>query len=93
MLIVFGATGGLTGAEVGIAGGSAVLAQRLLEAVFGDQAVRELATRARRALLVKVEAIYDQERSRFDRVLDDVRVGREAVTQLSAAADAVERTR
>jgi energy-coupling factor transporter ATP-binding protein EcfA2 len=93
MLIVFSATAGLTGAEVGIAGGSALLAQRLLEAVFGDQAVRELATRARRALLVKVEAIYDEERSRFDRVLDDVRVGREAVTQLSAAADAVERTR
>ena len=40
---------GLTGAEVGIAGGGAVLGQKLLEAVFGDQAVRTLAERARRS--------------------------------------------
>ena len=38
-----------TGAEAGIAGGSAVLGQKLLEAVFGDQAVRTLAERARRS--------------------------------------------
>jgi len=36
MVVVFSSTGGVTGAEVGIAGGSAVLGQRLLEAVFGD---------------------------------------------------------
>ena len=41
MVVVFSHTAGLTGAEVGIAGGSAVLGQKLLEAVFGDQAVRE----------------------------------------------------
>ena len=93
MLAVFAHTGGLTGAEVAVAGGTSAASQKLIEAVFGDQAVRELATRARHALLVKVEAIYDQERSRFDRVLDEVRVGREAVSQLSAAADTVERTR
>ena len=43
MLAAFSQTMGLSGAEIGIAGGSAVLAQRLLEGVFGDQAVRELA--------------------------------------------------
>src|SRR5690606_2660268 len=47
MVVVFASTAGLTGAEVGIAGGSAVLGQKLLEAVFGDQAVRSLAERAR----------------------------------------------
>ena len=46
MVVVFAHTAGLTGAEVGIAGGSAVLGQKLLEAVFGDQAVRSLAERA-----------------------------------------------
>ncbi|MEO7745380.1 MAG: dynamin family protein, partial [Actinomycetota bacterium] len=51
MLVVFGQTAGLTGAEVGIAGGTAVLAQRLLEAVFGDQAVRSLADKAKDELL------------------------------------------
>ncbi len=40
MIFVFAQTGGITGAEVGIAGGTTVLAQRVLEAVFGDQAVR-----------------------------------------------------
>ena len=51
MIVVFAHTGGvLLGAEAGIAGGSAVLGQKLLEAVFGDQAVRTLAERARRVL-------------------------------------------
>ena len=47
MMVVFASTGGLTGAEVGIAGGSAVVGQKLLEAVFGDDAVRRLAANAR----------------------------------------------
>jgi energy-coupling factor transporter ATP-binding protein EcfA2 len=51
MLVAFAHTGGLVGAEIGIAGGTAVLAQRVLEAVFGDQAVREMAAKARRRLL------------------------------------------
>ncbi len=42
MIVVFTQTGGLTGAEVGVAGGTAVLAQRLLEAVFGEDTVRRL---------------------------------------------------
>ena len=50
MIVVFAHTYGLTGAEVGIAGGSAVIGQKLLEAVFGDQAVRSLAERARAGL-------------------------------------------
>ena len=50
MVVVFAHTAGVTGAEAGIAGGSAILGQKLLEAVFGDQAVRSLAERARRQL-------------------------------------------
>ena len=47
MMVVFASTGGITGAEVGIAGGSAVVGQKVLEAVFGDDAVRRLAENAR----------------------------------------------
>ena len=47
MVVVFAHTAGVSGAEVGIAGGSAVVGQKLLEAVFGDQAVRRLAEAAR----------------------------------------------
>jgi hypothetical protein len=55
----------VTGAEVGIAGGSAVVGQKVLEAVFGDQAVRRLALNARRDLATRVDALMDQERQRF----------------------------
>lgn len=72
MLVVFSATAGLTGAEVGIAGGSAVLAQRVLEAVFGDQAVRTLAEKARKRLLARAGELYDGQRARFDDVLAEV---------------------
>jgi hypothetical protein len=70
MLVVFSQTAGLTGAEVGIAGGTAVVAQRLLEAVFGDQAVRMLATKARSDLQSRVEALLDSDRRRLDDLLD-----------------------
>jgi hypothetical protein len=50
MIAVFAQTAGLTGAEVGVAAGTGVLSQKLLEAIFGDQAVRRLAADARRNL-------------------------------------------
>lgn len=57
MLVVFAGTGGLTGAEVGIAGGTAVLAQRVLEAAFGDDAVRRLTKQAASGLQDRLEAL------------------------------------
>ena len=51
MLAVFAQTGGLTGAEVAVAGGTTAAGQRILEALLGDQAVRTLAARAREMLL------------------------------------------
>jgi hypothetical protein len=65
MLVSFAATGGLTGAEFGIAGGTSVLAQRVLEAIFGDQAVREMAAKARRSLLAHVSELYEGEEQRY----------------------------
>ncbi len=86
MVVVFSHTAGLTGAEAGIAGGSAVLGQKLLEAVFGDQAVRDLADRARRSLNVRVEALLDGDRSRYLGLLDDLALEAEVPEQLRAAA-------
>ncbi len=83
MLITFSATGGLVGAEVGIAGGSAVVAQRLLEAIFGDQAVRSLAVKARKQLLAHAADLLRDEESRFHRLLDEVvgePAGKESIT-------------
>ncbi len=70
MVVIFAGTGGVTGAEVGIAGGSAVLGQKLLEAVFGDQAVRRLADAARKDLHDRVEILLAEERLRFTDSLD-----------------------
>lgn len=74
MMVVFSATGGLTGAEVGVAGGTALLAQRVLEAVFGEDAVRRLATRAKDTLDARVEALMAIELTRYERALDDAGV-------------------
>ncbi|WP_183320831.1 dynamin family protein [Flexivirga oryzae] len=93
MLVVFSATAGLTGAEVGIAGGSAVLAQRLLEAVFGDQAVRTLAAKARTRLLTRTEELYDAQRARFDAALAQLGGGGTSAEELRAAVEQVRAAR
>ena len=82
MVVVFSHTAGLTGAEAGIAGGSAVLGQKLLEAVFGDQAVRSLAERARRSLVVRVRELVDAERARYVDLLDSLALDPQTPDQL-----------
>jgi hypothetical protein len=93
MLVTFAYTGGLTGAEVGIAGGTAVLGQKLLEAIFGDQAVRTMAATAKEALLDRVESAFMEERSRFTAVLDAVDLRGDQARSLGAAAAAVRAAR
>ncbi|MGB5953084.1 MAG: ABC transporter, partial [Ornithinimicrobium sp.] len=93
MLIAFSATAGLTGAEVAIAGGSAVLAQRLLEAVFGDEAVRAMSRKARAALLRRAEELLTTERARFDQVLDEVPLSRLAIEDVAAASAEVDKAK
>lgn len=74
MIIVFASTGGVTGAEVGIAGGTVVLAQRFLEAIFGDDAVRRMARTAKERLDSRVEALMADELARYRAALDDAGV-------------------
>jgi energy-coupling factor transporter ATP-binding protein EcfA2 len=90
MVVVFANTAGLTCAEVGIAGGSAVLGQKLLEAVFGDQALRSLAERARRTLEVRVRALLDEERHRYLDLLASLGIEADAAERLRNAARAVD---
>jgi hypothetical protein len=71
MVAVFAQTGGLTGGEVAVAGGTTALGQRVLEAVFGDAAVRALAVRAREDLEVRADRLLADEQSRFDALLAD----------------------
>jgi hypothetical protein len=93
MLAVFVQTGGLTGAEVVVAGGTTALSQKLLEAIFGDQAVRTLAARAREDLHARVERLLAEEARRFhDRLAPHARE-RAAPSTLADALRAVEAAR
>jgi hypothetical protein len=93
MIVVFAHTAGMTGAEAGIAGGSAVLGQKLLEAVFGDQAVRRLAEQARTDLEGRVSELYAGEGRRFLDVLDGLHLDEEGTDLLRRAAADVDRLR
>ena len=63
-------TAGLTGGEVGIAGGTALVGQKVLEALFGDQAVRSLVERANTDLQRRVSLLMTEEQARFWALLD-----------------------
>ncbi|MDI3242506.1 dynamin family protein [Arthrobacter sp. AL08] len=65
MIVVFSMTAGLTGLEVGVAGGTAIAGQRLLEAVFGEDAVRRLAKTAREDLHARCQVLLREEQQRF----------------------------
>ncbi|QTE30438.1 GTPase domain-containing protein [Pengzhenrongella sicca] len=86
MVMIFAATGGLTGAEVGVAGGSALLAQRVLEAVFGDDAVRQLARAASVRLAERVRGVLDGQAARFLVELDTLGTAQASGAALRLAA-------
>ncbi|MFT3877542.1 MAG: GTPase domain-containing protein [Propioniciclava sp.] len=92
MVVVFSQTGGLTGAEVGVAGGTAVLAQKLLEAVFGEDAVRRLAKQAKQLLDEHIESLMAIELGRYHHALTGVGVdARQAYAVRAAVAGLAER--
>ncbi len=93
MMVVFSMTGGLTGAELGVAGGTAVLAQRVLEAVFGEDAVRRLAKVAKDELDARLEALMASELTRYETVLDDAGVRPDSAEAIRAAVQQVNEVR
>jgi len=91
MVVVFASTAAIpTGAEVGVASGGALLGQKLLEAVFGDQAVRRLADTARQDLNARVDVLLGEERARFLEVLDGLAVAPDAAERLREMARRVD---
>jgi Dynamin family len=91
MLATFAHTGGLTGVEALVAGGTSAVSQKLLEALFGDQAVRSLANRARQDLIERVQDLLREDSRRFDAILEAAAPEAESVALLHAAATAVRR--
>jgi hypothetical protein len=93
MLAVFVSTGGLTGTEIVIAGGTSALSQKVLEAIFGDQAVRALAARARTDLLERVDRLLDAEAARFLEPLEAAAPSADDLGRLPEALRSVEGAR
>jgi energy-coupling factor transporter ATP-binding protein EcfA2 len=66
MVAVFASTAAIpTGAEIAVGAGTTAVGQRVLEAVFGDAAVRSLAARARTDLVERSDRLLGAERDRF----------------------------
>lgn len=71
MVAAFSLTGGITGIEAGIAGGSGVVGTKLLESIFGEDAVRRMATRARTDLLERMAGLLTEHAQPFTAVLEE----------------------
>ena len=87
MLGVFVHTAGLTGTEVGIAAGTALLNQKLLEAIFGERAMGELIAKARVRLVDLLTSSFEDERKRFEALVPAPGRLRELAAELRAAVD------
>lgn len=90
MVVVFASTAGLTGLEVGIAGGSAVVGQKVLEAIFGEDAVRRLTKKAMQRLEQRCETLLGAERARFAARLAGVPT-RQEIEQMNQRSAAIRR--
>lgn len=88
MLVVFASTAGITGGEVAIAGGSAVLGQRLLETIFGEDTVRRMVVQAREDLNQRLGELFAAERDRYHVLTDPLLEGATAEQMREASAEA-----
>ncbi|MEV8506846.1 ABC transporter [Actinoplanes sp. NPDC051475] len=94
MIAVFTSTAFIpTGAEVAVGAGTTVAAQKVLEAIFGDQAIRTLAARAREELASRVNVLLDAEAARYTDRTAAVGLELEPGVTLRRAAAGVERAR
>ncbi|HEX2152836.1 MAG TPA: GTPase [Acidimicrobiia bacterium] len=90
ILAVFAATGGITGAEFGVAAGAAAAQQGILEHVLGRAAARSLSGSARDSLLTSIGSVFEAEAARFFRVLKAASDPVELADQIRQAAATVE---
>jgi energy-coupling factor transporter ATP-binding protein EcfA2 len=93
MLAVFAQTGGVSGVELLVAGGTTAASHKVLEAVFGDSAVRALAATARADLLESVENLLGHERDRFEVLVKAAAPAPDSALTLRAALEDFEQAR
>ena len=86
MVATFAHSGGITGAEVGVAAGTAFLNQKLLEALFGEAALVEMIARARTSLAEAVDAAFGEEVGRYEALVPEGAGLRDLAARLRDAA-------
>lgn len=73
MAVVFTSTAFIpTGLEVGAGAATAVVGQKLLETIFGDEAVRRMARTARERLTSRLDALIAERSAPFEELLDEL---------------------
>jgi energy-coupling factor transporter ATP-binding protein EcfA2 len=85
MVGVFAHTAGVTGTELGIVAATGFLNQKLLQAIFGEAAMREMIAGARERLEALLADEFSKERSRYDRLTADPAELRSLADDLRAA--------
>src|SRR5256885_2476151 len=85
MVGVFAHTAGVTGTEIGIVAATGVLNQKLLQAIFGEGAMREMIANARERLATLLRKEFSTERARYDRLTADPTDLRTLAEELRAA--------
>jgi hypothetical protein len=94
MIAVFTSTAFIpTGAEVAVGAGTTIAAQKVLEAIFGDQAIRTLAGRAREELVSRIETLLETEAARYFDRTSAAGLEADPGASLRRAADDVENAR
>ena len=88
MVVVFSQTGGVTGTEAAVATGTAAVSQTVLTAVFGEQAVRDLARSAREDLLTRLERLLENDRKRFTDLIEIAEAGGDDLRAIAAGLEA-----
>ena len=90
ILALLASTGGLTGAEVGVAGAAAAAQQGILEHILGKAAASSLAGSARDGLVASIRTVFESEARRYHRILDAATDEIDAADRIRAAAAVVE---
>ena len=90
LLVVFAHTGGLTGAEVGVAAGAAALQQKLLEGMLGANTARRLATEAEANLVARLSPILELEGLLLIKSVEDLVESEPTVAALAEATALVQ---
>jgi hypothetical protein len=89
MVGVFAHTAGVTGTELGIVAATGFLNQKLLQAIFGEAAMREMIAGARERLEALLKDEFSKERDRFDRLTADPAALRALAGELRAATESL----